>query len=59
LPCLVGRRSPGQKNRKRRQGAAELAELELPLGVENVNSKAIIGNLVRGGTEVYIQLIKW
>jgi hypothetical protein len=52
LSCLVGRRSQGQRNQKRSQGAAELAKLELPLGVENVNNKAIIGNLVRGGTEV-------
>lgn len=58
LTCLVGRRSRGQRNRKRSHGATELAQLELPLDVENVNNKATIGNLVRGGTEVQIQLIK-
>ena len=59
LLCLEGRRSRGQENRKRSQGAAELAELGLPLGVGDANNKAIIDPLVRGEMEVLIQLSKW
>lgn len=33
-----GRRSQGQRNLKRSPGAAELAELGQPLGVENANN---------------------